>query len=177
MVCLACVTQNFYGRAISNTAIFFCFTLFRTKQVGSEIPLGTLRRCLERDLASSAAATAESAALAAAAERTADRCRRSLGLEGVGRAPRAVSLSQMLAACEALAEFGERADGGDLGAEAVATRRRLRGHCLMVVGERVGVCDGLTEDGEIVVPWNWNSSADEEKGNWGGERQSPAPFF
>ncbi len=163
-----------------NVCLFFSSRGFGFEQVGSEMRLGTLRRCLERDLASSAAAAAESAALAAAAERTADRCRRALGLEGVGRAPRAVSLSQMLAACEALAEFGERAHGGDLGAEAVATRRRLRGHCVMVVGERAGVCDGITEDGQIVVPWNWNSAAaaeeEETKGSWGGERQSPAPF-
>lgn len=127
--------------------------------------LGTLLRCLGRDFASSSAVTAESLQLVATAAATADRCRQSLGLEAIVRASHAVSLSQMKIACDALENFsaGRPADeenragrgGFENNQEAVAARRRLRGHRVRVVGSRVGVCDGLTEDGEIAIPWNW----------------------
>lgn len=130
--------------------------------------LETLRRCLHRDLAVSSAAAAESLELAEAAAAMARSCRRSLGLEAVGRARHAVSLPQMIAACEALVEFGDRADSGSLGEEAVAARRRLRGHCLRIVRSRVGVCDGVNDDGEILVAWNWAEGDEQGKGSGGG---------
>eukprot|EP00903_Cladosiphon_okamuranus_P015929 g14714.t1 len=135
-----------------------------TIQVGSEMTLESLQRCLDGNLASSSAAAANNLHLADAAAATARSCRRSLCLEAVERAPHAVSLPQMITACEALVKFGERADEGSLGAEAVAARRRLRGHSVRIVGSRVGVCDGVNEDGEILVAWNW---AEEEQGSGG----------
>ncbi|CAM9285288.1 unnamed protein product [Ectocarpus fasciculatus] len=145
-----------------------------TIQVGSDMTLKTLRRCLGRDLESSSAATAEYLKLAVAEAATAERCRQSLGLEAIKRSRHAVGNSEMVVACEALVRFSERAKngGGELRAEkeAVAARRRLRGHCVRVVGSRVGVCDGVTDDGEIVLPWNWWEEED------GEERRSSSPF-
>lgn len=136
--------------------------------------LETMRRCLQRDLARSSAAAAANLSLAEAAASAAGTCRRLLGLEAVDRARHAVSLQQMIVACEALVEFGERADSGSLRAEAVAARRRLRGHRVRIVGSRVGVCDGVNDDGEILVAWNW---AEDEQGKGGGEgRRSSSPF-
>lgn len=148
--------------------LIFLTLVYSLPQIGSDMTLGTLWRCLGRDLASSSAVTAESLQLAAAAAKTAERCRQSLGLEAIVRASHAVSLSQMNIACDALASFaaeGGHTDEEDEGLgrgefqsskeEAVAARRRLRGHRVRVVGSRVGVCDGLTEDGEIAIPWNW----------------------
>ncbi|CAM9527288.1 unnamed protein product [Ectocarpus sp. 4 AP-2014] len=145
-----------------------------TIQVGSDMTLKTLRRCLGKDSDSSSAATAEYLKLAVAEAATAERCRQSLGLESIKRSHHAVGNSEMVMACEALVRFSERAkSGGDLRAEkeAVAARRRLRGHCVRVVGSRVGVCDGVTEDGEIVLPWNWWEEED------GEERRSSAPVW
>ncbi|CAM9710449.1 unnamed protein product [Scytosiphon promiscuus] len=138
-----------------------------TIQVGSGMSLCTLRRCLGRDLASASAATAESLRLAAMASATADLCRHSLGLEDIDRARQATPThSQMVIACEALIRFSERAKSGDLEAEALAARRRLRGHSVRVVGSsRVGVSDGVTEDGEIVVRWDWAEEAEAERRN------------
>lgn len=150
--------------------------------------LGTLWRCLERDFASSSALTAESIQLAAAAAATAERCRQSLGLEAIVRASHAVSLSQMKIACDALAKFSEGRPAGEedgLGRgtgefednkEAVAARRRLRGHRVRVVGSRVGVCDGLTEDGEIAIPWNWAVGEGREAGDEWQSSSSSSPF-
>ncbi|CAM9549428.1 unnamed protein product, partial [Hapterophycus canaliculatus] len=128
-----------------------------TVQVGSGMSLRTLRRCLGRDLATASAATAESLRLAAVAAATAKLCRQSLGLEDIERSRHATpTFSQMLVACEALIRFSESAKSGDLEAEALAARRRLRGHSVRVVGSsRVGVSDGVTEDGEIVIRWDW----------------------
>lgn len=157
-----------------NTSAFF-------HQVGSEMTLETLRRCLHRDLASSSAAAAENLRLAEAASTTARSCRRSLGLEAVDRAHHTVSLEQMIAACEALVKFGERADSGSLGAEAVAARRRLRGHCVRIVGSRVGVSDGVNDDGEVILAWNWAEDEDEDegqrKGGGGDGLRSSSLFF
>lgn len=123
------------------------------RQIGSSMALGTLKHCLGRDFASSSAVAAESARLAAAAATTANKCRRSLGLDSIDRA-RAVSFAQMAVACSALARLGE-SDSEGMEPDVVAARRRLRGHCVRVVGTRLGVFDGLTEDGEIAIPWNW----------------------
>lgn len=142
-------------------------------QVGSGMSLRTLRRCLGRDLAAAAAATDESLRLAAIAAATADLCRHSLGLQDIGRSRHASPThSQMVVACEALIRFSERAKNGDLEAEeALAARRRLRGHSVRVVGSsRVGVSDGVTEDGDIVVRWDW---AEEEE----AEKRHPTSLF
>lgn len=154
--------------------------------------LGTLWRCLGQDLASSSVVTAESLQLAATAAKTAERCKQSLGLEAIVRASHAVSLSQMKIACDALASFTAEgrgpADEDDEGSgrgefhnnreEAVAARRRLRGHRVRVVGSRVGVCDGLTEDGEIAIPWNWAVGEGEGAGaEWqSSSSASSSPF-
>lgn len=137
--------------------------------------LESLRRCLHRDLASSSAAAAKNLHLADAAAATARSCRSSLCLEAVDRAPHAVTLPQMITACEALIKFGERADSGSLGAEAAAARRRLRGHCIRIVGSRVGVCDGVNEDGEILVAWNWAEEQEQEQGR--GRLRSSSLFY
>lgn len=141
--------------------------------------LEALRHCLHRDLASSSAATAKNRDLAEAAAATARSCRRTMGLEAVRRARHAVSLPQMIVACEALVKFGERADSGSLGAEAVAARQRLRGHCVRIVGSRVGVCDGVNEDGEILVAWNWAQEDGEQRGGGCGVDglRSSSPFY
>lgn len=135
------------------------------------MPLGILRHCLGRDFASSSAVAAESARLAAAAATAADRCRRSLGLDNIERA-RTVSFAQMGVACEALTRLGE-SDSEGMEPDVVAARRRLRGHCVRVVGSRLGVFDGLTEDGEIAIPWNWAGEGTLEASEGGG---FPAPF-
>ena len=127
--------------------------------------------CLERDFANSSAVAAESARLAATAATTANHCRRSLGLDAIDRA-RAVSSAQMIIACEALTRLGE-SDSERMQPDVIAARRRLRGHCVRVVGTRLGVFDGLTEDGEIAIPWNW---AGEGAGKASEERGSSSPF-
>lgn len=131
------------------TALSFTLVL----QIGSDMTLGTLLQCLGRDFAGSSTIITESARLAATADAIAARCRQSLGLEAIDRA-RAVSVAQMVTACTALLRLIEDGSRGRE-AEAVAARRRLRGHYVRVVGTRLGVFDGVTEDGEIAIPWNW----------------------
>ena len=131
-----------------------CSSLISSRQIGSSMALHTIRRCLSRDLASSSAVAAESSRLASAAAAAATkRCRQTLGLDTVERT-RAVSFAQMEIACSALTRLGE-SDSEAMEPDVVAARRRLRGHCVKIVRTRLGVFDGLTEDGEIAIPWNW----------------------
>lgn len=137
--------------------------------------LATVWRCLDRDFAHSSAVSTESQRLAEAASRAAKRCREHLGLESIDRAA-GVTLAQMVVACEALASAlcpdtgggGGGGAGGAVGAAAAATvRRRLRGHCVVIVGERHGDVDGVTENGEIAIRWDyWEVGAG--GGGWGG---------
>lgn len=125
--------------------------------------LKTLRQCLERDFAKASSITVDSARLAATASEMASRCRQSLGLEAIVRSRR-VTFPQMISACQALMRVSQddsSGSGGEAFAAAAAVRRRLRGHCVRVVGARVGVDDGVTEEGEIAIPWN---CAEDEEG-------------
>lgn len=137
--------------------------------------LQTLQECLAKDFATSSAIAANSAQLAAAVQAASTRCRQCLGLGNIDRG-RAVSLAQMVAACDALVRFSET-ESGDMESEAVDARRRLRGQFVRVVATRLGVFDGVTEDGEIAVPWNW-AEEEERSGRaaW-GSRRSPSSLF
>lgn len=139
-----------------------------TLQVGSGMTLAKLSLCLGRNYLNSSAAATESSKLATAVTETAARCRLSLGLESIDRA-NAVSLVQMVSACEALVRFSEDSSA-NMEADAVAARRRLRGHCVRVVRPQLGGFDGLTEDGEISIPWDWAG----DKGNTYGRQASAA---
>lgn len=141
--------------------------------------LQTVRRCLEKDFTSSSAAAADTARLAATAAIATSRCRQHLGLEGIDR-DRAVSVGQMAAACEALIDLGED-EIGDATGEDAAARRRLRGHIVRVVGARRGVFDGVTDEGEVAIPWNWaeeeEGGARERRGESTAETRSSSPFY
>lgn len=128
--------------------------LCRTSQVGSDMTPTTLWRCLGHDHTTALSVAARSARLAAVVDVTAARCRQSLGLEAIHQA-RSVSFSQMKTACDALIEICGVSNGRGLGDEVGAARRRLRGHCVRIVGGRLDALDGLTEEGEIAIPWNW----------------------
>lgn len=131
--------------------------------------LQTVRQCLEKNFASSAAAVTDTAHFAAAAAIATTRCRQSLGLEAIDRT-RVVSVGQMAAACEALVSLA-KGENGDVLGEATAARRRLRGHCVRVVGARRGVFDGVTEDGEVAIPWNWAEEGGQERRGASRERR------
>lgn len=128
--------------------------LCRTSQVDSDITPTTLWRCLGRDYTTASSVAEGSARLAAVVDVTAARCRQSLGLEAIHQA-RAVSFSQMKAACDALIEICGVSNRRGLEDEVGAARRRLRGHCVRIVTGRLDALDGLTEEGEIAVPWDW----------------------
>ena len=117
--------------------------------------LATLWQCLGRDSSKASSVATESARLAVAASVTATRCRQLLGLAAIQR-DRAVNFAQMEAACEALVRICEVRNGGEVKTKAAAAARmRLRGHFVRVVGARACAVDGVTEDGEIAVPWDW----------------------
>lgn len=151
---------------------------YTSSQLGSDMTLATVWKCLSRDFAHASAVSAESKIQAVAATRAAKHCRERLGLDSIDSAP-GVTFAQMATACECLTAdlYGEEGNAdddrmgmgksrwsrgggrgaaeGDMAATASAVRRRLRGHSVKIVGERHGSVDGVTEDGEIAIRWNY----------------------
>lgn len=163
------------------------FAMSEMEQIGTDMTLATVWKCLGQDYSSASAVSAESRKLAVTAETAAKRCRETLGLESIDRAP-GVSFAQMVAACDGLRDFCEgRGKGGDgrdtspgsdqTGEEAAALRNRLRGHCVMIIGKRHGAIDGVTEDGEIAIRWDyWAGGQSWEEGRGTDSHHSSSPF-
>lgn len=126
------------------------------------------------------AASKASAGVALRAAAAAARCRDRLELEAIDRA-RGVGYAQMAAACEALAQEGRGGTGRGGRSGWGAARERLRGHAVLIVGEHHGAVDGVTEDGEVVVPWDWacassGGSGRDHRGGCGSEGGSFSAF-
>lgn len=137
------------------------FDFFRSTKIGSEMTLLAVWRCLNQEVPRSRAVVSEYAELRAEALAAAKRCQELLCLEALDRA-RGVGFAQMTAACKALSD--ERSFmsasppcGGRKRASSAFyfARERLRGHSVLIVGERHEALDGVTEDGDIAILWDW----------------------
>lgn len=138
-------------------------------QIGSDMTLATVWRSLNNDFQTSLEVFSESSRLASLASAAAERCRELLALEAIGRA-RGVGFAQMAMACESIS--GESRIWRTSPPAFAAAQERLRGQSVMIVAERHRAVDGVTEDGDIAIRWNWAQgkaeAGMEDRGGGGG---------